>query len=81
MSGAAMAWHDLVLYLIERYVDAASAQSIARFFAMRWHDDGQSPYIGFAQSTVHGDAAVADAQGWLERNFQIANPVDEIVTR
>ena len=25
MSGAAMAWHDLVLYLIERYVGAASA--------------------------------------------------------
>jgi transcriptional regulator GlxA family with amidase domain len=61
MSGAAMAWHDLVLYLIERYVDAASAQSIARFFAMRWHDDGQSPYVGFAAATGHGDAAVADA--------------------
>ena len=81
MSGAAMAWHDLVLYLIERYVGAASAQSIARFFAMRWHDDGQSPYIGFAPSTAHGDAAVADAQAWLERNFSVANPVDEMVTQ
>jgi transcriptional regulator GlxA family with amidase domain len=81
MSGAAMAWHDLVLYLIERYVGAASAQSIARFFAMRWHDDGQSPYIGFAPSTAHGDAAVADAQAWLERNFSVASPVDEMVSR
>jgi transcriptional regulator GlxA family with amidase domain len=81
MSGAAMAWHDLVLYLIERYVGAASSQSIARFFGMRWHDDGQSPYISFAPSTSHGDATVADAQGWLERNFSIANPVDEMVGR
>ena len=81
MSGAAMAWHDLVLYLIERYVGTASAQSIARFFAMRWHEDGQSPYISFAPSTGHGDAAVADAQGWLERSFSIANPVDEMVQR
>lgn len=81
MSGAAMAWHDLVLYLIERYVGAASAQSIARFFAMRWHDDGQSPYIGFAPSTAHGDAAVADAQAWLERHFSVASPVEEMVRR
>ena len=81
MSGAAMVWHDLVLYLIERYVGAAAAQSIARFFAMRWHDDGQAPYISFAPSTGHGDAAVADAQVWLERNFSIANPVDEMVGR
>jgi transcriptional regulator GlxA family with amidase domain len=81
MSGAAMVWHDLVLYLIERYVGAPAAQSIARFFAMRWHDDGQSPYIGFAPSTAHGDAAVADAQAWLERNFAVANPVDEMVRR
>ena len=81
MSGASMAWHDLVLYLIDRYVGTASAQSIARFFGMRWHDDGQSPYISFAPSTTHGDAAVSDAQAWLERSFSIANPVDEMVQR
>jgi transcriptional regulator GlxA family with amidase domain len=81
MSGAAMAWHDLVLYLIDRYVGTAAAQSIARFFAMRWHDDGQSPYIGFAAPTGHGDAAVADAQTWLDRNFSAPNPVEEMVKR
>ncbi len=81
MSGAAMAWHDLVLYLIDRYVGTASAQSIARFFAMRWHDDGQAPYIGFTSPTGHGDAAVADAQAWLDRNFAVAKPVDEMVRR
>ncbi len=81
MSGASMAWHDLVLYLIDRYVGTPSAQSIARFFAMRWHDDGQSPYIGFAPTTAHGDAAVADAQVWLDRHFPVANPVEEMVRR
>jgi transcriptional regulator GlxA family with amidase domain len=81
MSGASMAWHDLALYLIDRYVGAPAAQSIARFFAMRWHDDGQLPYIGFAPSTSHGDAAVADAQAWLDRHFPVANPVDELVRR
>jgi transcriptional regulator GlxA family with amidase domain len=81
MSGAAMAWHDLVLYLITRYVGAAAAQSIAPFFAMQWHEAGQAPYIAFAPRTDHGDAIVADAQGWLERHFSAPNPVDEIVKR
>jgi transcriptional regulator GlxA family with amidase domain len=81
MSGAAMAWHDLVLYLITRYAGPAAAQAIARFFAMQWHDAGQSPYIAFAPRTGHGDAIVADAQLWLERNFSAPNPVDEIVKR
>jgi transcriptional regulator GlxA family with amidase domain len=81
MSGAAMAWHDLVLYLIGRYVGTAAAQSIARFFAMQWHDDGLAPYIAFAAPTGHGDAAVADAQAWLDRNFSAASPVEEMVGR
>jgi transcriptional regulator GlxA family with amidase domain len=81
MSGAAMAWHDLVLYLITRYVGAPAAQSIARFFAMQWHDAGQSPYIAFTPRTDHGDAIVADAQHWLERHVSTPNPVDQIVKR
>ena len=81
MSGAAMAWHDLVLYLITRYAGAAAAQSIARFFAMQWHDAGQAPYMAFAPSTDHGDAVIADAQHWLERHVSTPRPVDEIVRR
>jgi len=81
MSGAAMAWHDLVLYLIARYVGTAAAQSIARFFAMQLHDDGQSHYIAFAPPTGHGDAIVSDAQFWLERNFSVISPVEEMVRR
>ncbi|MGE0723973.1 MAG: GlxA family transcriptional regulator [Alphaproteobacteria bacterium] len=81
MSGAAMAWHDLVLHLIARHVGQAAAQSIARFFAMRWHDDGQAPYVAFVPLAAHGDAVVADAQVWLERNFAVASPVEELVRR
>ncbi len=39
-SGASMTWHDLVLYLIVRYVGATAAQAIARSFALQWHHDG-----------------------------------------
>jgi transcriptional regulator GlxA family with amidase domain len=64
-SGASMTWHDLVLYLIARHVDATAAQTVARYFALQWHHDGLAPYIVFQGRRDHGDAAIADAQDWL----------------
>ena len=80
-SGASTSWHDLVLYLIVRYVGATAAQAIARFFALQWHHDGLSPYIVFEGRKGHGDAAVADAQTWLGTHFSVASPVEEMVRR
>ena len=70
--------------LIERYVGAASAQSdrtVLRHALAR--TTGQSPYIGCSRpSATHGDAAGwRMRKGGLERNFSIANPVDEMVTQ
>jgi transcriptional regulator GlxA family with amidase domain len=80
-SGASMTWHDLVLYLIARYVGATAAQTVARFFALQWHHDGLAPYIVFRGRQDHGDAVVRDAQTWLSTHFSIASPVDEMVRR
>ncbi len=80
-SGASMTWHDLVLYLIVRYVGATAAQAIARSFALQWHHDGLSPFIVFEGRRDHGDAAIAAAQEWLTTHFSIASPVEEMVRR
>jgi len=80
-SGASMTWHDLVLYLIARYVGATAAQTIARFFALQWHQDGLAPYIVFQGRTDHGDAVVKGAQEWLATHFSVASPVEEMVRR
>ena len=80
-SGASTSWHDLALYLIARHVGATAAQSVARFFALKWHQDGLAPYIVFDGPRNHTDAAVLDAQAWLTRNFSSPNPVEEIVRR
>jgi transcriptional regulator GlxA family with amidase domain len=76
-SGASMSWHDLVLYLIARYVGPTAAQAVARFFALQWHRDGLGPYMVFAGPRDHGDAAVVAAQDWLEKHFPVAGPVEE----
>jgi transcriptional regulator GlxA family with amidase domain len=80
-SGASMAWHDLVLYLIARFAGSTAAQDVARLFALQWHQDGLTPYIVFEGRRDHGDGDINRAQSWLETHFQVANPVDEMVKR
>lgn len=81
MSGASASWHDLVLYLIARHAGPTAAQAIAKFLLLQWHVDGQAPYVVFEAPTTHGDAAVREMQDWLETNYTVAAPVDEMVRR
>lgn len=80
-SGASMTWHDLVLYLIARHAGATAAQSVARFFALQWHQDGLAPYIVFEGKKEHGDAAIRTAQKWIATHFAVASPVEEMVAK
>lgn len=76
-----MTWHDLVLYLVARFVGTATAQAVARFFALQWHHDGVSPFVVFKGRTDHGDAQICDLQEWLSENFSVASPVEEATKR
>jgi transcriptional regulator GlxA family with amidase domain len=80
-SGASMSWHDLVLYLIARYVGATAAQAVARFFALQWHHEGLAPYIVFEGPTQHADAAIKVAQEWVATHFAAATALEQMVTR
>lgn len=78
-SGASMAWHDLVLYLIARYAGATAAQDVARSFALQWHQDGLTPYIVFQGKRDHRDSDILSAQQWLDKHFSVAHPVEEMI--
>ncbi|HWM46105.1 MAG TPA: helix-turn-helix domain-containing protein [Xanthobacteraceae bacterium] len=80
-SGASMTWHDLVLYLIARHTGATAAQTIARFFALQWHQDGLTPYIVFEGRNDHGDEAMRAAQDWIAKNFSVADPLEQMIRR
>ncbi|MBW7849924.1 MAG: helix-turn-helix domain-containing protein [Rhodospirillales bacterium] len=80
-SGASMTWHDLVLYLIARHAGATAAQSVARFFALQWHQDGLAPYIVFEGRNDHGDEAIRAAQTWIATHFPVASPLEEMAKR
>jgi len=79
MAGASASWHDLVLYLVARYVGPTAAQAMAKFFLLQRHEDGQAPYVTFDTPTDHGDAAVRRVQEWLTSHFALASPVEEMV--
>ncbi len=79
MSGASASWHDLVLYLVARFVGPTAAQAVSKFMLLQWHRDGQAPYVAFQPRTDHGDGAVLEAQEWLAHHFTVANPVEEVV--
>ncbi len=81
MSGSASCWHDLALYLIARLVGPAAANTVAKFFLLQWHADGQAPYITFREKTDHGDAVVLEAQQWMRDNLDCQNPVEQMVQR
>jgi transcriptional regulator GlxA family with amidase domain len=80
-SGAATAWHDLALYLVARHVGPATAQALARFNLLEWHQDGQAAFQVFEPGTDHGDAVVLAAQRWIADNYAVAAPVAEMVRR
>lgn len=81
MAGASASWHDLVLYLVARFVGPTAAQAISKFMLLQWHQDGQTPYIAFRPSLDHGDAMVLATQEWLAGHFSVAKPVEEAVKR
>jgi transcriptional regulator GlxA family with amidase domain len=80
-SGASNTWHDLVLYLIAHHVGATVAQEVARSFALQWHQDGLTPYMVFEGRSDHGDAEISGAQDWLQHNFSVGSPVEEMIRR
>ncbi|NIR28796.1 MAG: helix-turn-helix domain-containing protein [Gammaproteobacteria bacterium] len=81
MSGTASSWHDLALYLIGRDVGTATAQAVAKFFALDFHMDGMAPYSVFVPRLEHGDAVVQRAQRWAADNLDCTSPVDEMVNQ
>lgn len=78
MAGATSSWQDLVLYLLNRYAGPEASQALAKFMLFQWHSDTQLPYVSFAPPAGHSDAAVRQAQDWLQENFSAAHPVEEM---
>jgi transcriptional regulator GlxA family with amidase domain len=72
-SGAATAYMELCIYLIEKFGSQDLAASCSKLLLMDPNRRSQAPYFVFDFQKNHSDSTVLKAQNFLEKNF--ASPV------
>ena len=65
-AGGAMAWTDLVLQLIDRYLGTVIMMETARWLLVDPPGREQSYYSDFVPNMDHGDGAILKLQHWLK---------------
>jgi transcriptional regulator GlxA family with amidase domain len=65
-AGGVMAWLDLGLKLVHRYLGSAVMLATARYFLIDPSGREQRTYASFEPSLAHGDQEVALVQRWLQ---------------
>ncbi len=77
-SGGSMAYIDMVLYLIERYISKEVASDSAKLIVFDPVREKQSPYVTFKAQKGHDDQAILKAQEWLEGHFDQEISIDTL---
>jgi transcriptional regulator GlxA family with amidase domain len=80
-AGGTTSWHDLAIHLIARYISPGEALRIAQVYLLKWHGEGQLPYIPLVRRTDHADAAVRECEEWLAEGFRDRDALKQAVAR
>jgi transcriptional regulator GlxA family with amidase domain len=67
-AGGIMAWVEMGLKIIERFISPATVLSVAQFFLVDPAGREQRFYSAFAPKLTHGDEAILKVQHWLQRH-------------
>jgi len=77
-SGGANSYWNLLLYLVEKFVDRETAILAAKYFAIDIDRDNQGAFTIFRGQKDHNDEHVKKAQDYIEANYQEKISVDEL---
>lgn len=77
-SGGANSYWNLLLYLVEKYTDRATAILAAKFFAIDIGRNSQSAFTIFQGQKTHADEEIRQVQQHIEENFTEKFTVDEL---
>lgn len=80
-SGGANSYWNLLLYLVEKYTDRATAILAAKYYAVEIDRKSQSPFIMFNGQKGHEDEGVRKAQEFIERNVAEKISVHDLATQ
>lgn len=77
-SGGANSYWALLLHVVEKYTDRATAILASKYFAIDIDRESQSAFAMFKGQKNHADAAVKKVQLFIEKNTQEKMGVDEL---
>jgi len=80
-SGGANSYWTLLLHLLEKYTDRATAVLASKYFAVDIDRDSQAVFAMFMGQKNHGDGAIKKAQEYIEQHTQERIAVDELADR
>ncbi|MFP9098071.1 GlxA family transcriptional regulator [Flavobacterium sp. RHBU_24] len=69
-NGGAFSFLNLIIYLVEKKFDRETAIYCSKVFQIEMGRNSQSEFIIFKGQKQHSDGVVADAQEYIEDNFQ-----------
>jgi transcriptional regulator GlxA family with amidase domain len=77
-SGGANSYWNLLLHLVEKYIDRPTAILASKYFAIDIDRDSQATFAMFQGQKNHNDAAVKQVQEFIEDNIQEKITIDEL---
>ncbi|WLT30812.1 GlxA family transcriptional regulator [Geothrix sp. PMB-07] len=80
-AGGLMAWVDLGLRLVDRYLGSAALLATARYFLVDPGGREQRFYSSFVPPLTHGDAAILKVQHWLQAHSGDKVSVPQLAAR
>lgn len=80
-SGGANSYWNLLLYLLEKYTDRATAILAAKYFAIEIDRDSQSAFMMFNGQRSHEDTQIQLAQDYIEKHYTDKITVDLLADR
>lgn len=80
-SGGANSYWNLLLYLVEKYTDRATAILAAKFFAIEIDRTSQNAFVIFNGQREHEDEPIRKAQDFIEKNFHDKITVDQLADK
>ena len=80
-SGGANSYWNLLLYLVEKYVDRETAILASKFFAIDIDRNSQSVFALFHGQKDHNDPEIKVAQEFIEQHFQEKITVEQLADK
>lgn len=80
-SGGTLSSFNLIIYLIEKFVNKTTAVHLSKIFEIDYHRNSQAPFMIFNNQKLHGDQMILQVQSFMEQHFRKNISVEVLAQR